>query len=237
VKVVKRKVKGVVSEYSIYTKDEADDLGIQYKPWREAKVLEYIITDDAYVCQLIGTLKYEHQNGHIYEILIFPFKRILLTKSSKLLYTQKPDWVTQEMRRGRTKLVVKLFAQQLIEGHVDYEMLGKLYRPDQRIPEATVKRLFRQERIQNMVKEEIRKELGEVGLDAKYVLKTMKKAIEIAESKDDAGNMLRGAADLSELLDLKPEKQTSSIQWSMTGDKALTQLDASMEVAEKALNE
>jgi hypothetical protein len=67
------------------------------------------------------------------------------------------------------------------------------------------------------------------------VLGTIKKAIEIAETKADSANMLRGAADLTELLDLKPDKQTNSIQWTMTGTKEIDQLDASMEVAEKVL--
>jgi hypothetical protein len=236
-KTITRKVKGVVAQYNIYTKDEAIDLGIQFKPWREARVSEYILTDDNYVCQLIAIQEFTNPHKQSYIVYVFPFKRILLTKSCKLFYTQKPDWVTSEMRRGRTKLVVKLLAQQLIKGEVDYDMLGKIYRPDQQIPAATVKRLLRQERIQNMVKDEIQKELGGVGLNAKYVLTTIKKAIELAETKGDPGNMLRGTKDLSELLDLNPEKQTSSIQWTMTGGKEIDKLDASMEVAEKALTE
>jgi hypothetical protein len=233
-KTIKKKCNGVVGEYNVYSKEEADDLGLQYKHWREVRVMEYALTDDGYVCQLLGTQLFNNRKIRCL-VYVFPFKKILVSKNVKLLYTEKPDWLTNEMRRGRTKLVVKLFAQQLLAGTVDYEMLGKIYRPDQQIPAATVKRLLRQERIQNMVKDEVAKELKGIGLDTKYVLGTIKKAIEIAETKADSANMLRGAADLTELLDLKPDKQTNSIQWTMTGTKEIDQLDASMEVAERTL--
>lgn len=232
-KSMKRKINGVVAEYNVYSKGEADDLGLQYKHWREAGIMEYVITDDGYVCQLLGVWEFKNRNIP-HKVYIFPFKRILLTKAARLLFTEKPDWVTSEMRRTRTKLVVKLFAQQLLAGQVDYELLGRIYRPDQKIPAATVKRLLRQEKIQNMVKDEVAKELKGIGVDTRFTLHTIRKAIEIAEAKQDAANMLRGADTLVDLLDLKPDKQTNSLQWTMTSD-SVKQLGERVEDAELQL--
>ena len=40
-------------QYSIFTKEEADNEGIEYKHWKEAEIGDYAISDDGYVAMVI----------------------------------------------------------------------------------------------------------------------------------------------------------------------------------------
>ena len=49
--------------YNIYTKDEADTKGVDYKYWKEANKGEYALTDDNYVGEVIQKKCYTGDNG------------------------------------------------------------------------------------------------------------------------------------------------------------------------------
>jgi hypothetical protein len=102
----------------------------------------------------------------VYAVLTFPFARVWNWKnqnlewgpqkeSGKFFDTSKKSWQEREAGKTRTRNVVTLYVQQMIAGKLDYEMLGRAYRPDQKIPAATARRLFRQDKIQEMVCQEL----------------------------------------------------------------------------------
>ena len=97
-------------------------------------------------------------------------------------------------------------AQLMSDKQVDWKILGNIYRPDQQEPAITVRRLFKEEKVKTMVKEELKKVLTEKGISASYVLDTILEAIDIAKLKQDPSNMLKGSSELSEYLQMKPEK-------------------------------
>jgi hypothetical protein len=127
----------------------------------------------------------------------------------------------------------------------DWSMLGNMYRPDQQIPEATVKRLFKQKVIKNMVEEKMKEVLASRGVSKGFVLDTMLKAIDIAESKQDVSNMLRAAENFVDMLEMKPSRKvtTDTLQIDMSSqimDKIKTEekkLIASRKIEEKTKDE
>jgi len=218
VRVINKKNPKLREEFLIYTQKEADAEGMKYVPWHETKEGEYGLTDDGYVsvCRKVYHAK---DGGRIHN---FPLGRGMVNhggKPSKLIKDAPPKhWADGETGRSRTKRAVKLYCNQLLGGKIDWDGVGRAYRPDVEIPAATAKRLFKQEVIQKMVDTELRKMIKDLGVNEEFVLNVMKKAIQIAEAKGDPGNMLKGASELSDLLSMKPKKTTVSdtLQIDMT---------------------
>jgi len=99
---------------------------------------------------------------------------------------------------------VTVFVEMLVSKHgVDWRRLGIVYRPDEAIPEATVRRLFKQERIRQMVQEELRKVLKEESVDEREVIRMYRRAFVKAEATDNPSAMRSVAKDLSEMLDMR----------------------------------
>ena len=61
--------------YTIYTKDEAENEGVEYKYWKEAKKGDYALSDDNYVAKVIQHREYESNMPFI--LLSIPLKSLL----------------------------------------------------------------------------------------------------------------------------------------------------------------
>jgi len=85
-------------------------------------------------------------------------------------------------------------------------MIGKIYRPDQECPEATVRRLFKKQRIVDMVEKKLKEILIDKGITQEQVLDLQLEAIDMARVKGDVSNMLRVADNFMDLLSMKPGK-------------------------------
>ena len=85
-------------------------------------------------------------------------------------------------------------------------MIGKIYRPDQKCPEATVRRLFKKQRIVDMVEKKLKEILIDKGITQEQVLDLQLEAIDLARAKGDVSNMLRVADNFMDLLSMKPGK-------------------------------
>ena len=142
-------------------------------------------------------------------------------------------WQDRESKKKRTKNAVNAYVSQIVEGKkIDWQQIGNIYRADQKKPEATVKRLFREKVITNMVEEKLKEILSSRGIDKGYVLDTILKAISIAEDKQDVSNMLRGVENFVDMLEMKPSKKvtTDTLQIDMTN-----QIMDNIETEEKKL--
>ena len=100
----------------------------------------------------------------------------------------------------------------------DWSIIGKAYRKDQRRPDLSAKRLFKQEHVKKMVDKKIDEALKERGISEGEVLDVIADAIGIARVKEDPGTMLRGAEQYIRILDMLPKKavQTDTMQIDMT---------------------
>jgi hypothetical protein len=195
-------------EHSVYSVEEAEALGMVYRPWRDAVGGEWAQTDDRFVAELLELREYK---GAIHNLL-FSFGEVWVKKNTTVewlkwrdVYMKRPKrtWINQEAGKTRTKNMIALYVQMLMSGRVDWNKLGQAYRPDQKIPAATVRRLLKQEEIKEMVQAEIRKTLTDQGVDEKYVIDTIKDAIVLAKNEGDASTMIRGAKEFGEMLEMK----------------------------------
>ena len=103
-------------------------------------------------------------------------------------------------------------------GNIDWNLLGKAYRPDQKIPAVTVKRLFKQKRIQSMIDDKIQEYLNDRELNEGDVLDVIADAITLARTNADPSNMLRGAEQYIKIMDRLPNRtqKTETLQIDVT---------------------
>lgn len=214
---ISRKYRHERREFTVYSLDEFTQMGGKPVPWRQAKVGDWAITDDNYVCEYLAEIKI----GKTGLIMEFSCARCMTGQKKPFLFEERlqtrdwwsitpRSWQGREARRARTKQTVQAFAAQIISGTVDFKVLGQIYRPNQAIPEATVRRLLKQEEIKHMVREEIAKTLSKNGVTPDRVIQIINEAVEIAKKKGDPGNMLRGAENFSEMLEMKPKLALNS---------------------------
>ncbi len=142
-----------------------------------------------------------------------------VAENSKIIYIEnkehnsyasiKPrNWADKELGKTRTKNLITAYVEQLLSNKpVDWDTLGNIYRPDQKTPAATVRRLLKQEVVKDMVDKKLKEVLVNKGVTEEFVLDTMLEAIEIAKNKLDAGNLLKAADNLQDLLEMKPSKK------------------------------
>ena len=224
---IERRIGGKNQEFTVYPKDEAPVRAVY---WKDAHEDDWAITDDKYVGKCLSRKNYTDSQGRVKTIVKLTCGVQWVTGSSRLLYIPnreagiysmvKPKpWQERESKKKRTKNVVSAYVGQVMGGNkVDWDKLGTIYRPDQKIPRATVKRLFKQEVIKDMVEEKLMEIMNSKGIDKSFVLDTILKAIAIAEEKQDVSNMLRAAENFVDMLEMKPNKKitTDTLEIDMT---------------------
>jgi hypothetical protein len=143
-----------------------------------------------------------------------------ITPSSKLEWevrrknraygTSSKIWVYRS--KGRLKNLVREYVSQKLKvtagvlPELDYNAIGVAFRKDQAIPAATAKRMLKMKEVQEMIEDELKEELKKLGVTSQYVVDIIKRAILVAESAADAGSMIRGAKEFSEMLGMKPSR-------------------------------
>lgn len=211
---VGRRVKGQYTEYPVYTREEADALGIQYRHWRETTAGSFGISDDGFVAECVQAFEYTDKKGRTRRLVTFPYGRgwangkktlewLEHKRTGNFYGTSPKNWAEREARRTRTKNAVKVYVQMLLTtGKIDWDMVGNAYRPTEKIPAATVRKLFKNERIQAMIDAEVQKILKKQGITKETVVEMYKKAAEIAETKGDPKGLVTAADRLADLVDL-----------------------------------
>ncbi len=80
-------------------------------------------------------------------------------------------WIDDELRRQRGQRVVNMLAEMLLNKSVDYDILGLIYRPKDKIPTATVKRLIKQAKFMEAVNKKVVELLNDAGGTKEYLIK------------------------------------------------------------------
>ena len=182
--VIKRKLRGGDKNFSIYTKEEADKKAVKYKYWSECNAGDFGISDDGYVGECLSRSKY--RTGTFIKM---SYGANWKNKSAKIDFEKNHFLNTYSMSNPAHWL--------------DKEVKTRRFNNTM---SAYVAQLFKEEKVKTMVKEELKKVLTEKGISASYVLDTILEAIDIAKLKQDPSNMLKGSSELSEYLQMKPEK-------------------------------
>ena len=212
---IHRRFNNQSSFHKIYTKDECDKKGRTYVYWKDAEAGDMALSDDNYVGECISRKIYQKNLVYIKTIYGVQFARednqLLFMPNHKMgVYSLiKPRfWYDREANTVRVKNTVDAYVSQLLSPfQVDWDILGNIYRPDQKNPRQTVKRLFKQEVVKDMIEDKLKAVLSEKGITKSFVLDKMLNAIEIAENKGDVGGILKAADSFMDLLEMKPSKR------------------------------
>ena len=114
--------------------------------------------------------------------------------------------------KSRDIRFAKLYAKMLINGDINWEMLGRVYRPDDKNPSWKAKRVVRSKEIQNLTTEAINEIYSKQGIDSDLVVREEKQLLEAAKQADDRRITLDVQKNWRESLDLKPQKVTVTQQ-------------------------
>ena len=103
-------------------------------------------------------------------------------------------------------------------GKIDYETLGNIYRPDQKDPAATVKRLLKNKVVSSMIEEKLKEILVGKGITKQYAVDNLVDAIDMSKHKGDISNFLKANDQIMDLLEMKPSKRvvTDTLQIDLT---------------------
>jgi len=197
----------------VLSKLKADEDGVKYVPWKFAKPGNWALTDDDFVALCIKRQSYTDKRNRQRDLITLSFaKAWSTTKAFKYTdflqsggwgHSSPGKWIEKESRRNRTRTAVILYVEMLLtSGTINWQVLGRAYRADQRLPQATAKRLFKQETVKIMIREEIRSALTKKGVNEESIIGMFLGAFEKAEELGRPGDMRAVANDLATIIDM-----------------------------------
>ena len=212
-------------DYEVYPKEEFKKLGKKYKHWDKCSQGDWGISDDGYVAECLQRNIY----GTSVE-MVFPYGRQWAKKTAKLEFephyhrknysnVSTKSYAELEAGRDRAELAIDAFLAYKLAGETpDMYKIGKIYRPDQKVPTATVRRFLKQKVAKRMVEKKIKELLLDKAINKEFAVDNILRALTMAENKGDVNNFLKANDYLMDLLEMKPNKQliTDTIQVDMT---------------------
>lgn len=232
--------------FEIYTPEEAKERDIPFKYWKDCRPGEYGLSDDGFVGVCLKRKAYtKADGGENGEVIFMAFGGSWVTPSAYINFLERKEnntfsrtsargWREVEASSSRAKIAVRLAVDQIIKnGRIDYGLIGKTYRPDQAIPGATVKRLFKIDRIRKMLEDELQRALDVEGVSKQLVIKRLNTIFDLAEKKKDLPNMLRSTENFVDILQMK--KPTIIKQTLELGEHKVTEIEGRVEEEERRL--
>jgi hypothetical protein len=249
--VYSRKIAGIkYSDITIYTRREADDLGLQYRHWREAEVGSWAITDDEYVGFYYARYDFpsrrdDDQKGRKRFVAYFGFGNLMGSRKTPYHYETRratgrfqsdKSWSEALASRRVSRMAVKVYVRTLLnDGSVNWDLLGQMLGKKDIQPTWKAKRIFKTEAFKRMVEKELDDLLTEKGINKDYVLSIYQRAIGIAEKDGDAVTMLKGAKDLGEIVGLAPKKLKVTEQWQQAIGGTIQDMSTTLLKAEQSV--
>lgn len=220
-------------KFSIYTKEEFDHNGKPYVHWKEACIGDNAITDDGYVMECLSRQEYTDKNGNVKTFIKLSGGVGWVTNTSQIhfklnhaynTYTKAnpaKSWDEVEVRSTRGKNTINTYAQMMLTGKVDFAQLGKVYRPKDKIPEATVRRFLKNKRVKMEVEKKVKEILADKSISKEFAVDNLIRALEMAEHKGDVGNFLKANDQVMDLLEMKPNKAITTDTIEMIDTKKI----------------
>ena len=208
--------------YDVFSIEEADEQGIEYKHWKEAKEGEYGASDDGYVSQVIKRKTYDNKNKPM-DYIRFAWGYTFYNPR----YDGKP--LNAAGRKSNTTLTGKSY----IEAHKNSRIMQDLAmaaahfaEPDKIIDQVLGrdiedwerrkwKRTMKSEVFKSMKREELAKRLKKHDLTEDYTLELLQDGIKMAKDKKDVPSIMRAVENLQDMHGMKDKhlvKTTEKIE-------------------------
>lgn len=213
--------------YTIYTREEADDAGVEYKHWKEAKQGEYMVTDDDWVAKVIKRKRYEELgiSGRKADYVTTPVGAVIwrIKQKSKKFYKGERKNIHAvsgkqkqflNAKTGQNRMLARWFA---LSGNFPFAV-QMTYGDVSAGKGRRLRVMAKTEGFKAMVTDEMRDLLDDSKLGKKETLELLKDAIELAKAKQNVPALLRAVENLIGLNQMdKPE--TSSTQLLIAGEQ------------------
>ncbi|HAI17926.1 MAG TPA: hypothetical protein DCM10_07890 [Xanthomarina gelatinilytica] len=181
--------------------------------WRNGQELEWVKTDDDYVCQILRKIKIGNKDCVRTVCGTFDIKNKHKMLGEKGIadniysFSGKAVSFSEKTTKGQF-----LFAQYVAQGVDVIEAYKKAYpraKSEKSIAKQTTK-LLKTEKVQNMIKEEIQKCLNEEGVTAEWIIGRYKTIAVLAERDSDKLRSLESLTKIAGLFDMN-EKKTEEL--------------------------
>lgn len=202
--ITRKRLKGKEEvEHKIYTLEDVEN-GVFKEPfvyWKDLTInseCKWALGDDGYIGEVLKVSEYRvNRRSNRKNLFVrLSYGNSFIKKSTKMLFEErqsnnswsyvKPEhWTEKLAKRDRMKMIARAVALMYMNGSIDYAKIGRMYRPDQKIPEASGRRLLKIEKVKGMVMSEIETILEEKGLSKAFVAESAKKMIDLAISGGD----------------------------------------------------
>jgi len=237
-RTVKHKDERGLVEYTIYTKKEADELGLEYKDWKECVNGENGVTDDGFVGVCIRVWENRYKGGKVvFTAKTFPMGTGVVFTTGKIhrldyLNRARPDIYyfgnkgTPDYRMGLTAKESEMFAK-IYALTMDSFWSYKFVRPwvNDKRAKFWGKVFMETKPGRKIVAKEVTQMLDDMGYDDENVMNLLMEGLDMARTKKDCGNFNRAVETLIKLRGL--EKKPISEKHVLTLNADLSKLIAS----------
>ena len=130
--------------------------------------------------------------------------------NTKIEFKNNRDWIVKELKKPRAKRLIKAYIAMMQKGEVDFNILGNIYRPTEKIPEASVKRLFRQKETQNMINEELQKALIGNNVTMDYLIEQRRDLIDKSKDNKRLDITLKAIEGFEDMYNMRSQNRVSN---------------------------
>lgn len=110
------------------------------------------------------------------------------------------DWAEKKLRNKRWQHALLFMVESYIRDRfVDWGKAGQIAEPSNPTPEWMMKRVFKNKTVAGAHDGLLLARLQELGLTDEFAANALKRAVEIAEEKRDAANLIRAAAEVNRM--------------------------------------
>lgn len=217
--ILKRRFRGEIREFPVYSQAEAEEVGIKYVPWREANKGGWGLSDDGYVGECLDIKgPYINRCGLKARFITFSYGKVFDYPTTKLNFLahkatrsyswiSTKDWATQEANKKRGKRFITAYVMMFMAGKtIDWKKLGLIYRPDLDDPARSAKHLFRQEVFKEMIQQKMIEVFKGKNISEDDVIEMFKDALVVAKANKDAKEMRMVAEDFRDMFDMNPKE-------------------------------
>ncbi len=220
-RIIKENGQIVRKVFNIYSRDEIKDFD-SLPHWKDG-IKGLVRTDDGYAVDCLKVDRYMTKKGKELVSIVMSVGRMIATRNSKFLWERKREvrsfanagyktYSEKDIKKTRVKSFVVQYVKMFLQGKVNYDILADVVGSKIRL-----KKYLKDEKIKEMIKEEINQVLSKQGITAEFVLEQFKEAIEMAKNNRDPGAVLRAAENLAKMLEMYPTqtKQIQTLEYSL----------------------
>ena len=106
--------------------------------------------------------------------------------------------------------MIKAYVTMLLNGEINYKQLGILWKPSEKIPEASVKRILKYQEVKDMIDQELEKSLIKNNVTKDYLITKRLNLIDLAETKDKLDIMLKGIEGFEDMYQMRAQNKVSN---------------------------